>query len=180
MNPIVLLSPTERDLVIRIGRLRCDAKPAGVRETDSGFHKGTSDRAYPHMVGAAAEYAYAALTGREVDDRLFIVGDDHDFGGIEIKATTHSEPPFILPVRQSEYERKRPVAYVLAKVDPEFLQVEFLGSISWARFDRIKVVQFGKHKRNWAVRSEHLAPGLAVVEGGQLKLIQFERDVAVA
>jgi hypothetical protein len=171
---VVYFNDRQRALIEQIARARCDAKAPHIREQDSDFHTATSDRAYPHIVGLAAEAAYAMLTGQRVDGRLYRCGDETDFSGVEVKATTHSRPPFVLAVRQTEYERKTPLAYVLARVDSEATCVRFEGSVSRARFDALKAVQRGKHLLNWAVGAHHLAPGLAVVEGGVLKLKKFD------
>lgn len=180
MKKVVFLTDAERAAILDLARRRCGAKAPHIRTQTSGWNPGNArDRAYPHAVGLAAEWAYALATGASVDERLLPGGDEGDFadGLLEIKCTSHRKPPFVLAVKQSEYERKRPLAYVLARVDPELLAVEFLGSISRARFDDEKRPQMGKHALNWVVPAWKLSPGFAVVEGLTLKLNQFTEAV---
>lgn len=160
INRLYFLTDDDRRLVRDLALRRCDAKRDEVRVQKSGFHKTAPDRDYPHRIGLAAELAYARTFDLRLDERCHGWGDAEDFAGIEVKATTHSRPPFVLAVRTDEYERKRPLAYVLARVDAEYLAVEFCGSIRAADFDRLRAIQNGRHERNWAVSWRRLDAGL--------------------
>jgi hypothetical protein len=111
------LSPEQLILAEKIGRSRCNAKNIDIRFHDSDYHSYNGDRAFPHIIGVKAEIAYAALTGQEVNTSFYSDhGDKSDFGIIEIKSTALMGDGVELLVKVSEYHRKKPQLYILARV----------------------------------------------------------------
>jgi hypothetical protein len=171
----VVLTDAEIDHIRDLAARRVKKKRGSTRKQTSGWNSyDREDRSYPHAVGLAAELAYALETGTPLDESVRTGGDAGDFVGVEVKATTHTRPPFVLAVKQEDYATRMPLAYVLAKVSADLRTVEFLGSISRERFDRRKLEQRGKFALNWAVGSAELAAGLAVVRDSSLELLSFE------
>ena len=159
----------------RIGQARCEAKPPEIRRNDSGFHSNNNDRSYPHMIGAIAELAYAFVTDQEIDRRIFDGGDSVDFSGIEVKSSTWVGDDIELKIKKSEYERKKPIGYVLCRVDPENWTVEFMGCIDRKTFDKIKYPRKHKYVDNWCVEAKSLIKGIVYIKNGKLQGIKIEQ-----
>jgi len=129
-----LLSEDEAMLAETVGRKRCETKNENIRFNDSGYHKDNSDRSYPHIIGIKSEIAYAAITHQTIDMNFFSDhGDESDFKHVEIKSCTRMDDNAELLVKVSEYKRKQPTYYILARVKDNLVQ--FLGSISRKNFD---------------------------------------------
>lgn len=175
INPVYILSEEERKRAEELGRARNNAKDETIRYKRSGWIKSESkDRAMPHILGIAGEIAYAALTNQKVDEEIYKEnkGDLMDFDGIEIKTSTFTGEDIELKIPPAEYKRKHPRAYVLARIDDEYKKVEFIGSISREKFDRIKYEK--KHIiNNLCVVGSSMSKGLAFVEDGVLKIVKF-------
>jgi hypothetical protein len=173
----VVLSDADREFLRDLAVRRVLAKRVGIRTQTSGWNAHDRiDRSYPHAVGLAAELAYARETGLPLDESIRMGGDRGDFLGVEVKATTHTVPPFVLAIKQEDYCVRVPRAYVLARVEPALSEVEFLGSISREKFDRIRRVQMGRHCANWAIGAERLAAGLIIVRDGTMHLVPFDEE----
>jgi hypothetical protein len=171
----VTLSDDQIEFIRDLASRRVKKKRGSTRKQTSGWNSfDRSDRSYPHAVGLAAEFAYSIETGRPLDESVTTGGDAGDFLGVEVKATTHTYPPFVLAIKQEDYATRMPLGYVLARVSADLRTVEFLGSMSRERFDRKKVRQEGKYALNWVVPSTALAPGLVVLGDGGLELCPFE------
>lgn len=166
-----VLSETETELAQKLGRARCSAKNKAIIFNDSGYHD-NPDRAFPHILGIKAEIAYSAITGIPLDTELYEnKGDESDFGGIEIKSSSWLGNDIELKVKVSEYDRKNPYGYVLARVQGE--SVEFIGAISRRRFDREKYLRRHKFVDNFCVMSHSLKPLLPYFIRGELRFINF-------
>jgi len=140
------------------GQARCGAKPQDVRFSDSGYHDDT-DRAYPHMVGMAAEIAYSRVTGRPFDRTIKESGDGYDFpGGVEVKCSMFMGKDVELKVKVREYARKKPNKYVLCRVSKDLKTVEILGEITRGQFDKIKRKKNYGHQDNWVCGISDLTP----------------------
>lgn len=169
----VVFSEEMKGLAHVIGQARCNAKSPHVRVQDSGYHSFNSDRAFPHIIGVAAEIAYSVLVGVPIDKDLFPHGDTCDFNGIEVKASTWQQADIELKIKHSEFEKKKPLAYVLARVDLSLVSVEFVGSISRDRFTEVKYSRHHKFVDNYCVYGKTLFNGLAVNVDGQVVLHPF-------
>lgn len=94
----------------RIGRIRGDGKEA--------FASTRSLTENYHMVGAAGELAFGAVTNRAVDDTKRIGGDNgtdfHFVCNVDVKTTTY---PFDRAVLLVEVGKVRANIYVLAALD---------------------------------------------------------------
>lgn len=140
------------------GRARCGAKPQDIRFNDSGYHD-DKDRAYPHMVGMAAEIAYSRVTGKPFDRTIKSSGDGYDFpGGVEVKCSMFMGRDVELKIKLREYSRKRPSKYVLCRVSKDLKTVEILGEITREKFDKIKKKKNYGHQDNWVCGINDLTP----------------------
>lgn len=140
------------------GQARCGAKPEDIRFNDSGFHE-DANRAYPHVVGMAAEIAYSRVTGRPFDRTIGKSGDKYDFpGGVEVKCSMFKGKDVELKIKVGEYSRKRPNLYVLCRVSNDLKTVEILGEISREKFDKVKHKKNYGHRDNWVCGLNDLTP----------------------
>ncbi len=170
INPVYKLSEDERNLAVELGRKRNLAKEAKLRNIVCGY----SNPETPHILGICAEIAYAKITNRKLDENLYAIGDYSDFTGIEIKTSTWRGIDIELKVKISEFERKYPIAYVLARIDKNYTTVEFIGSISRHRFDKLKYIKKHKFVENYCVSGKQIRKGLAFVEDNILKISDFQ------
>jgi len=152
-------------LAQQIGRARCNAKPPSVRSNDSGYHDYSDDRTLPHIIGVSAEIAYARVTGKDLDTSIRACGDTIDFDGVEVKTSTWADADIQLKVKQSEYARKRPRSYLLCRGVKTIRWVEFIGSISGARFDAIKRPMRHKFVDNYVADAKDLTPVVVCFTG---------------
>ena len=174
INPVYKLSEYERNLAEKIGKARCEAKSARFRYNDSGFHSYNGDRAFPHILGVCGEIAYSNITKRPIDENIYAKGDESDFNGIDVKTSTWRGDDIELKVKMSEFIRKHPIAYVLARIDEDYTIVEFIGSISRQKFDKIKYIKKHKFVENYCVSGNQIRKGLAFVEDNTLKISDFQ------
>lgn len=175
INPIYILSEEQRKLAEKIGRARCEAKDAKFRYNDSGFHSYNNDRSFPHILGICAEIAYSDLLDRKFDENIYAKGDESDFDGIELKTSTWKGNDIELKIKVSEFKRKHPKAYILARIDKDYTTVEFIGSISRQKFDRIKYLKKHKFVENYCVNGDQISKGLVYVENDKLRLFEFQK-----
>lgn len=142
---IVDMTPSDIALSKTLGKARCDAKPAHIREHDSGYHPDHPEREYPHQIGVHGERAYGKFVGLNIDTSLKTGGDETDFDGVEVKTRTKRGKPRLV-VKVHEYDRKKPRKYVLAVLDEgDWSKVELKGEISREDFDQHKQLDnFGK------------------------------------
>lgn len=171
--PKVYLTPEQIKKAWEIGTARNAAKPDGIRQNDSGYHSDNADRAHPHRLGIAAEIVYSQLTGLPLDERIMSSGDTSDFGGIEIKSATWMGEDIELKVKKTEYERKRPKIYVLARVAQDIRFVEFIGCVGRDRFEREKYEKKHKFVINYCMQGCDLRKALPIVEDDSIKLVPF-------
>jgi hypothetical protein len=152
------LTRYQRILAKSIGHARCAAKPDSVRYNDSGYHE-DPDRAYPHVVGATAEIAYARVVGASIDTSIMSKGDSYDFPGkVEVKASMFEGDGIELKVKLAEYSRKEPRKYVLVRVSKDLRFAEIIGFITRDHFDEVKEKKNYGYKDNWVVGLDHLSP----------------------
>lgn len=170
LNPIYVLSEDQRKLAENIGKSRNNAKHSSFRNMKCGYDENPS---MAHILGICAEIAYANITNRKLDENIYSRGDNTDFDGIEIKTSTWTGDDIELKVRFSEYDRKKPDAYILARIDKNYKTVEFIGSISREKFDKIKYKRHHKFTDNWCVNGKQTSKGLAFKEDGILKIVKF-------
>lgn len=160
----------------KIGKARCEAKPGNIKYNDSNYHSDNGERDYPHILGFAAEYAYSILTGKPVDDRILSHGDNIDFDGIEIKSSTWEGSDIELKIKKKEYDRKKPIVYVLARVAKNYDRVQFIGSISRSKFDVSKYEKKHKFVENWCMFGKDLKPIIPAVFGTDIKVFELKRN----
>ena len=170
INPIYKLSEEQRKFAEKIGRKRNDAKDESFRYKSCGY----KDPAFAHILGICAEIAYANITNRKLDENIYDIGDDSDFDGIEIKTATWKGDDIELKIKSDEYKRKKPLAYILARIDENYTTVEFVGSISREKFDKIKYEKRHKFVDNLCVCGNQMSKGLAFLEDDVLKIVKFE------
>ena len=143
----VTLSQSEFQRAKKLGIDRNNAKPISIRSNDSGYHSenipnrmgmDSSDRAYPHVIGAIGEIAFGMLMKWRVNFVLQRGGDDMDFPGVEVK--TVSYPRHRLIVKKWQYYSKaKPKYYVANRIDVmNPWLVEHCGMISREDFDALK------------------------------------------
>ncbi len=176
MNNSLVLSQEDIDKAEKIGKARCEAKPLSFRFNDSNYHSNNSDRSFPHIIGALAEIAYSKAVNKPMDEEIYDHGDKTDFNGIEIKATTWDGIDPELIIKQKEYNKKSPLAYVLIRIDKDYKtgKIEFIGSISRERFDKLKYERTHKYSPNYCVKGSELAKGIAIINSeGKLELVKF-------
>lgn len=154
----------ERELARSIAADRDGAKDREVRRRDISPFAAT-DSSHPHRLGAVAEVVWSRLSGGTINALVFSDrGDDVDFGEVEIKASTWPGEDIELKVPVREWDRKRPQVYVLARVDRDLKWVEWVGAISRARFERVKVMKNYGYFDNWIVAGTMLAPVTRVID----------------
>ena len=134
----------------RIAAARNNAKSPHIRTMDSGYHA-NPDRAFPHVIGVLGEMAIARLMGWSVDTRIMRHGDDSDFHGVEVKTSLWSGPDIELKIKCSEYDRKRPRAYVLCRAQPSPPKVRPEGFITRRDFECVRVRKNYGYQDNWIV-----------------------------
>jgi hypothetical protein len=66
------------------------------------------------------------------------------------------------------------MAYVLARIDKNYTTVEFIGSISRHRFDKLKYIKKHKFVENYCVSGNQIRKGLAFIENNVLKIADFQ------
>jgi hypothetical protein len=169
VNRIYKLSTDERKLAEELGRRRNDAKPPSIRNKMCGY----SDPAFAHILGICSEIAYAKITNKKIDEKIYLIGDEFDFYKIEIKTSTWKGSDIELKIKVKEFERKNPMAYILARIDKEYTTVEFIGSITRQKFDVIKYKKHHKFVDNYCVSAEQLTKGLAFIHDGKVKFTTF-------
>ena len=108
-----------------------------------------------------------------MDKRFLKGGDECDFEEIELKSATWEGADIEIKVAQEEYVRKFPAAYDLARMDRGYRWVEFIGSISRERFDKVKYRRRHISVDNWCVVAKDISPMLAVMEDGVIVLHPF-------
>jgi len=146
-----------------LGSARCGAKPDGIREQDSGYHKDT-DRSLPHRYGLLGEIAIATICNIPIDENIYKHGDLYDMNEIEVKSSTREGEDIELKVKCTEYGKKHPKIYILVRVnkgvfnrspDPEEDKkrrtVEVLGFITAEDFSIKKRRKNYGHEDNWIV-----------------------------
>lgn len=153
------LTRYQQILAKSIGRTRSDAKPDGVRDESPYYYREKDDPAYPHIIGATGEIAYARVIGGEIDMRIMSKGDQYDFpGGIEVKTSTWEGDDIELKAQVRLYEKKVPNKYVLVRVYKDLTTAEILGEITRKQFDRVKTKKNYGHEDNWIVGLKDLSP----------------------
>lgn len=163
LQPHIVFTPKQIAYVNTIGYGRNNAKSDKIRPNDSGYHSHTDDRAYPHVLGVAAEIAYSQLTGLPFNTRLLSGGDSSDFPALEIKASTWKGDDIELKIKVSEYERKYPACYLLARVDEQARWVEFVGCVSRERFAREKYKKVHKFVANYCLLGSALKKAIPII-----------------
>lgn len=177
INPVYYLTKEDRELAEKIGRARNGAKPEKVRYDESTWIDKKSDRAIPHILGLCGEIAYARLTNKKIDENIYSHGDDTDFNGIEVKTSTYMKEDIELKIPETEFHIKTPLAYVLARVDKKLTKVEFIGSISRQKFEKIKYDKCHTIIKNYCVTGNMMKKGLAFIEDNTLKIVYFQNHV---
>ncbi len=165
-NMKYVLNEEEILLAEKIGRARCFGKNKTIVNNDSGYHD-VKDRAFPHVIGVKSEIAYAKISGKMIDLSVYeFSGDSSDFDGIEIKTSTWRGDDIELKIKVSEFNRKRPIGYVLCRcLDNE---ITFLGCISRERFDKEKYLRRHKFVDNFCVQKDTLKKALPIVNNGRV------------
>jgi hypothetical protein len=177
IDPIYKLSQEERRLAERIGKARNNAKHTSFRNSNC---RGL-DSEHSHILGASSEIAYASIINKKIDENIYPFGDDTDFPGlrkdpkkgIDLKTSLWPYIDIELKIKMEEYMRKIQLAYILTRTDKNYTTVEFIGSISREKFDRIKYKKTHRFD-NWCVSGEQLSKGLAFIEDDTLKIVRFK------
>ena len=151
----------------RFARLRALPKH---RSGDRNYIDGRIETS--HVYGLYGEIAYSIATGQPWDRTITgTSGDLTDFDHIEIKTSTWPGADIELKVKQSEYIRKAPRHYILARL--LLPEVHFLGCIRRARFDYMKYPRTHRTEPNWCVQADDLARFLPVWIGNRMTVIPF-------
>lgn len=173
LESVCFLDAGDIGRVCELAMERNSAKDSAIR---SYSHAGFEDAVVAHRIGLAAELAYEKLTGVRLNSEIYERGDaNHDFGRVEVKASSWPKPDIELKVTKKEYATRAPAGYVLARVEPGLQKVEFVGSISRGRFDRLKTSK--QHREtgpvNWCVEGRLLRKGFIVDYGGAVWFVPF-------
>jgi hypothetical protein len=171
----LFLTLEQKQKVWDLGTARNAAKPDGIRQTDSGYHSHNADRAHPHRLGIAAEIAYAVIAKKPLDERIMSSGDISDFDGIEIKASTWMGDDIELKVKKSEYAKKSPICYVLARVPEDLSFVEFMGCVSRVRFDKENYSKKHKFVENLCMEAKDLNKSIPIKNGEIIHLFPINK-----
>lgn len=171
INNIYKLSKEERELAKKLGNARNNAKHESFRDKDR--FKINRESGYSHILGISAEIAYAALTNQEIDTKIYDLGDEIDFDGVEVKAATWPHKNIELKIPFEEYEKKNPRIYVLARIDKNYTTVEFIGSISRRTFDKLKYCKKHTQVNNWCVNENQMSKVLAFFKDGKYEQKEF-------
>ena len=153
---------------IRIGNARCGAKSDGTREHDSGYHE-DNNRAVPHWYGVLGEIFAGEIGEVSIDESIHESGDNDDMNGVEVKTSTWDGPDVQLKIKCTEYDRKRPRAYILVHVSKDIFNrsadpredqkrrtAYIIGYITRDDFDAHKRKRTYGHKDNWTVSEDDL------------------------
>lgn len=204
-SPIILpgrieFTRAEQDLIERLAAARVKAKDKSIRNNRSDWHDRKDAllmlqqmsaeireeeseelllRAYPNMIGIAAEMKFHIITQLAMDLRLLRGGDTTDFNRVEIKGATWPYYDIELKISQEEYKRKFPLVYNLARVSKDYSKVEWIGSISRVRFDRIKYARRHKFNDNWAVCAPDMLRKIAVIRDDVCYLHEVSNQVSI-
>lgn len=165
INNVYKLSEEERKLAKELGNKRNEAKDKSFR--DKKILKKGRPSGDSHVLGIAAEIAYAALTDQKINEEIYARGDEMDFDGVELKASTFKGKNITLKIPKKEYEIKNPRIYVLARIDENYTTVEFIGSISRRRFDKLKYDKRYTIIDNHCVDGDQMAKVLAFFKDGK-------------
>jgi hypothetical protein len=149
---IITFNDEQLNFIRELAEQRCLAKDESIRWKNR-INKGTPGDA--HFTGLLGEFAYQSITDKKVDLRILAGGDDMDFQGVEVKCSTWLGKDIELKIKVQEYNRKFPKAYVLARVRDNN-SVEFIGSITRERFDKIKYLKRHTLFDNWCALGEDL------------------------
>lgn len=171
INNVYKLSEQERELAKKLGNARNNAKHESFRDKDR--FKINRESGYSHILGISAEIAYAALTNQEIDTKIYDLGDEIDFDGVEVKAATWPHKNIELKIPFEEYEKKNPKIYVLARIDKNYTTVEFIGSISRKTFDKLKYCKKHTQVNNWCVNEDQMFKVLAFFKDGKYEQKEF-------
>lgn len=176
----IFLTEEQKQKIWSLGNARNDAKPDGIRQTDSGYHSHNSDRAHPHRLGLAAEIAYSHIANKPLDDRVMPSGDISDFDGIEIKASTWMGSDIELKVKKTEHGRKVPLCYVLARVAEDLSFVEFIGCVARRRFDKENYPKKHKYVENLCMEAKDLTKSIPIRDGDILRLFPIKEALCAS
>lgn len=168
---IYKLSQEQRELAEKLGMARNNAKDESFRDVDR--FKIKRESGYSHILGISAEIAYADLTDQKINDEIYALGDDIDFDGVEIKASTWPHKDIELKIPFKEYNKKKPLVYILARIDKDYKTVEFIGSISRKKFDKIKYAKKHTFVDNWCVSGDQMSKVLAFFKDGKFEMKSF-------
>lgn len=172
INNIYCLSPRQRELAEKLGMARNNAKHESFRDKDK--FKIKRESGYSHILGISAEIAYADLTDQEIDTNIYDLGDQIDFDGVEIKASTWPHKDIELKIPFEEYQKKNPLVYILARIDKNYTTVEFIGSISRKKFDQLKYHKKHTQVDNWCVNADQMSKTLAFFKDGKFGMKDFK------
>lgn len=154
-----IMTPEDIALAIEIGEARHNVKPDSIRETN--VYLDTDDSAMPHKLGAAGEIAFARTMGLHIDRQIYLIRDMRDFGNCELKTATFQGHDVHLKVKSSEYNKKKPFAYFLARARMDLSSVDLFGFILREEFDLIKEEHRYTNRNpesNWVVPADQLNP----------------------
>jgi len=162
---LIHLSAEECDRYEEVANRQCNAKIDGIREKDSDYHRNQnlsdkSDRALPHRIGMLGSVAYGKHMGLFVDEKVFEThGDKEDFHNVEVKTSTWMGAGVELKIKVSEYNRKSPRKYVLARIDArDTIRVALVGEISRDKFDKAKRLKNYGNQDCWVIGAKELDP----------------------
>lgn len=155
----------DRELAKHVAIARVLNKKNNIRFHDSNYHRYKEgdppeklERWYPHFQGLLGEIAYASLTGQrdEVNFSVSRKGDIEDFPGTEVKTRCCKDRNPLLMVKKRDFLRKKPAAYVLMRLEPDFSCCEILGQVSRKQFENRSEEMMMKGKEIFALRAEKL------------------------
>lgn len=172
----ITFTEDQRRYIEKLAKARNESKRPEIREHDSGYHDHNDDRAYPHMIGMAAELAYSLLTGKPVDETIHKdSGDYNDFDGVEVKGTSWDGRSQQLIVKQRDFNRKKPEIYTLIWVDREYKTAKYIGSIIWDDFNKKKIAHKHKIIDNFYVESTELKKQIVAIFGKDIKVFYLRK-----
>ena len=157
MMPIFIITPETKAKAERLAKARVKSKNPLWRNNTSGWHS-NPERWYPHLIGVLGEMCYAKMMGLDNDTTLLEKGDECDFGDIEIKTRMSERYDPQLIIKDKEYEKKNPKAYVLFRTNKSMTKYWCNGGITREDFKRYHQVKEYKHGRCRVVYHDLLNP----------------------
>lgn len=143
--------------IIELSKKRVEAKSSSVRRSNQNYK---NDEVLPHIDGIVGEWAYSKLINYPINEEIYCHGDKEDFPGIEVKTSTFKGKNVTLKIEKKKYQNRKPEYYVLMKYDKISNEVEFIGSISRVKFDKIKESKNYGYVDNWIVNEKDLDKNL--------------------